>query len=590
MSKSLIQYLKELYGYAGRKLAWLTAGTLASSALEGVSLLLFIPFLQAAGMSSAPSAGVTANPMQQNSHILLLILLLYLAFSIGQEFFRRFTMITTVSIKAGFNRMLSDRFYEAFARARWMAILSQKRSDIANALTNELKTIDMGTMVLLQNVSALPSVLISFAVSMIISPTVTLAAIAGGILFFLCMRPVNRRLGNIAESLNSVMKDSLSDINDHLGGIKEIKGYGAEQAHFERYTRKTGEAERKLVQFVSTYSTSSFVFNTATILALAAFIYCSVTFFHVEIARLIVLSIIFFRVWPLIGSLQSSLQFFLLMPPAWESFLKRMEELDRAREESVDTSAEETVELEDGIEMKDVCFSYGEGADAALKNVSLSIPAHSLIAVTGLSGSGKSTLIDIVLGLLEPASGTIKIDGQELRPETAARWRKSIGFVPQDTFLFNGTVRENLLWARPAATDDEILEALRQSAAEEFIRELPEGLDTGCGDRGSRFSGGQRQRIALARALLRKPSLLILDEATSSLDTENEKKIHDAIRKLHGHMTILVVAHRLSTIKDADEIVLLEDGAVKEKGTFAGLIGNGNGRFHDLASEYAMKN
>ncbi|MHC9543079.1 MAG: ABC transporter ATP-binding protein [Vulcanimicrobiota bacterium] len=590
MSYSIIQYLKELYNYSKNKLVWLTAGLLASSTLEGISLLLIIPFLQAAGISGTSST-INTHPYSQSSHYMLMILLLYLVFVIGQEFFRRYTTISTISIKAGFNKELSDKFYEAFARAKWMAILKQRRSDIANALTNELKTIDMGTMVLVQTLTTLPSALMSLIISFIISPAVTLAAIFTGILFFICMRPVNRRLGNLADSLNNVLKDSLSDINDHLGGIKEIKGYGAEQAHLERYTLKTRDTEKKFVQFVSTYSTSNFVFNTATILILAAFIYCAVTFFHVDIAKLVVLSIIFFRIWPLLGSFQSSFQFFLLMIPAWESFLKRMEELAAAREDFEEASHGETIEIKKGIEIKDVSFSYGEhieNGEPALKNVSISIPAHSLIAVTGKSGSGKSTLIDILLGLLQPQSGEIAIDGEPFRPEMTARWRNTIGFVPQDNYLFNGTVRENLMWARPNATEDELWEALEMSAADEFIREIPEGLETSCGDRGSRFSGGQRQRIALARAILRKPSLLILDEATSSLDTENEKKIQSAIRQLRGRMTILIVAHRMTTIKDADEIVLLEDGVLKEKGSFTELIEKNNGIFHELAKEYTM--
>jgi len=592
MIDSAKTFLKDFYAFGKKKIFFLIACVLASSILEGISLLLIIPFLQAAGMSgglSSATGNISAHLPSlnlQGGRIMQWILLCYVFIVIGEEFFRRYTTISVTALKAGFCRSLSDRFYEAFARARWQTILKQRRSDIANALTNELRTIDTGAMVFIQTLSMLPSILIQIVISFALAPLVTLAAFVLGLLFFYCMRPVNRKLGNVAGSLNEVLKDSLSDVNEHLSGIKEIKGYGAEKIHKERYSLKTRETEKKYVQFVTMFSTSNFIYNSSILVLLSIFLYAALTLFHVEIAKLVVIAVIFLRIWPLFSSFQTSFQFFVIMFPAWDSFTKRMEELDSAREELVDSQNVEPLELKEGIEVNDLSFSYGGNGKSALNGVSFSVPAHSFIAITGQSGSGKSTLIDILLGLLEPSSGDVVVDGKKLSSGMIAQWRRTIGFVPQDTFLFNGTVKENLLWAKPSATDEELWEALRMSAAEEFVRELPQGLETNCGDRGMCFSGGQRQRIALARALLRDPSLLILDEATSALDTENEKKIHDAIRGLHGRMTIIMVAHRLSTIQDADKIILMEDGAIREKGSFSELMGIKNGRFLELAGEF----
>ena len=186
------------------------------------------------------------------------------------------------------------------------------------------------------------------------------------------------------------------------------------------------------------------------------------------------------------------------------------------------------------------------------------------------------------MGLIVPNQGSILIDGKEFGPERMKAWRKQIGYVPQDTFLFNDTAKANLLWASPDANEEEINQSLRFAAAEEFVNGLPKGLDTILGDRGVLVSGGERQRIALARALLRKPSLLILDEATSSLDSENEKRIQNAIEKLHGQMTILVISHRLSTIRGADMIHVVEDGRLVESGTWDELVAKGDGRFRAL--------
>jgi ATP-binding cassette subfamily C protein len=181
-----------------------------------------------------------------------------------------------------------------------------------------------------------------------------------------------------------------------------------------------------------------------------------------------------------------------------------------------------------------------------------------------------------------PDRGRVLVDGTPLRAELIRPWRKQIGYVAQDTFLFHDTVRANLLWARPDADDQEIKWALRSAAAEQLVRDLPYGMETVVGDRGVRLSGGERQRLALARALLRRPSLLILDEATSALDSENEKRIQKAIEQLHGRMTILVITHRISTIRDADVIHVLERGRLLETGDWNALISKEDGRFRAM--------
>jgi ATP-binding cassette subfamily C protein len=187
------------------------------------------------------------------------------------------------------------------------------------------------------------------------------------------------------------------------------------------------------------------------------------------------------------------------------------------------------------------------------------------------------------MGLLAPHCGAILIDEQPLDANRLHVWRNQIGYVTQETVLFHDTVRANLLWAAPGATEEELRRALKLAAAEEFVDALPNGLDTMLGDYGARLSGGERQRLALARAFLRHPSLLILDEATSALDTENEQRIQHAIAQLHGHMTILLISHRLSTIQKADMIYVLERGRVVEAGTWDELSVPGNGRLSTLS-------
>ena len=232
-------------------------------------------------------------------------------------------------------------------------------------------------------------------------------------------------------------------------------------------------------------------------------------------------------------------------------------------------------------------FGMGTGAAGpALKNISLDIPAGKMTAIAGPSGAGKSTLADVLLGLLAPGEGEVCVDGVPLAGPDLHRWRRSVACVPQDPYLFHDTIRANLRWAQPGATEAEMWQALRLAAADGFVAALPDGLDTVTGDRGGRLSGGERQRIALARALMRRPALLVLDEATGQLDAENERRILDALESLRGRTTVVAIAHSPALLEAADGIVRLESGRVAATGAWCELaagimaIGGGDERTH----------
>jgi ABC-type multidrug transport system fused ATPase/permease subunit len=210
-----------------------------------------------------------------------------------------------------------------------------------------------------------------------------------------------------------------------------------------------------------------------------------------------------------------------------------------------------------------------------------------MVAVVGESGSGKTTLLDIIMGFYQPSSGSIEVDDVPLSEFEINSYRRLIGYVPQESVLFNLSIKDNLLWARPDASPDELKVSCRLANAEEFISQLPAGYDTIVGDRGVRLSGGQVQRIALARAILRRPQLLILDEATSSLDTYSERLIQQAIEQIAKETTIVVVAHRLSTIVRAGRIYVLVDGRVAEEGSYEELVAR-CGHFSRMAQLQAL--
>jgi ATP-binding cassette subfamily B protein len=235
------------------------------------------------------------------------------------------------------------------------------------------------------------------------------------------------------------------------------------------------------------------------------------------------------------------------------------------------------------VRLDHVGFTYPGADRAALAGISLDVPAGSTLAVVGETGSGKTTLGSLVARLYDPSSGAVLIDGVDVRDMRLADLAAIVGVVSQETYLLHTTVRENLRYAKPTATDAEIEDAARAAQIHDLIASLPDGYDTMVGSRGHRFSGGEKQRLAIARTLLRDPRVLVLDEATSALDTETERAVQQAFDTLAQGRTTITIAHRLSTVRDADQIVVLDHGRIIEAGDHAGLLAS-QGRYAELAA------
>jgi ATP-binding cassette subfamily B protein len=236
-----------------------------------------------------------------------------------------------------------------------------------------------------------------------------------------------------------------------------------------------------------------------------------------------------------------------------------------------DPDAEALAVDEGRVEYDHVTFGYDEG-ETIVEDIDFTVEGGETLALVGPTGAGKSTVLKLLLRMYDVDEGAISIDGQDLRNVTIPSLRQAVGYVSQDTFMFYGTVKENIAYGTFDADDDAIVEAAKAAEAHEFIRNLPDGYDTEIGERGVKLSGGQRQRLSIARAVLKDPDVLVLDEATSDVDTETEMLIQRSLDRLTENRTTFSIAHRLSTIKDADKIVVLEDGRIVEHGTHADLL------------------
>ena len=462
--------------------------------------------------------------------------------------------------------------YEKLVRAEWSCFAKKKRSDITNAFTNEIVRVASGTVFFLKIISQALLAVFQLAVAFMMSVPMTGFVLLCGVLVLIYMNSTFRESKKLGGSLRLINQELLSRIMEQLNGVKEAKSYGIEEDQIASFENITEKNRRNLTDFTRLQSKTTMIYKICAAVIICLLFYTAVVFLKTEPAALLIIIFIFARLWPSFTSLQSNVQHVIAMMPSYTALKALTRDLDLHKETMNPASETAITGKNASIQFENVGFRYDDASSFELKGLNFEILASGMTAFIGESGAGKSTIIDLLMGLLKPTEGRIMVDGVEINESNMFHWRKRFGYVPQDPFLFNSTIKENLLRFTPEATEEELMEALRLSAALEFVERLPEGTDTVIGDGGIRLSGGERQRIVLARALLRRPQILVLDEATSSLDNENEFKIQKAVESLSEKMAVVVIAHRLSTIKNADNIIIVSGGLITMQGTYEELL------------------
>ncbi|MEN3326445.1 MAG: hypothetical protein V7638_1252 [Acidobacteriota bacterium] len=401
-----------------------------------------------------------------------------------------------------------------------------------------------------------------------------LGGFGGALTFaFKRLRPLFRERGEIMAALTGRLAES-------LGGIRIVKAYTAEKREALTFARGAHKLFRNVAKSMTGVSATS-AFSSLVIGAIGFVII--VVGGHSVASRQMTVGDLFMYVMFTGMMAMPLIQFASIGTQITEAFagLDRIREVMTMKTEDQEDSVREPLpEVQGEIEFDNVSFEYNPGA-LVLKNISFNAAAGSTTALVGSSGSGKSTLISLAMNFNQPLSGRIRIDGKDLQSLRLRDFRSYLGVVMQDNFLFDGTIAENISFSNPHATLDQVKQVSRIAHCEEFIEKFEKKYDTIVGERGVKLSGGQRQRIAIARAILADPKLLILDEATSSLDSESEALIQDGLRSLRRGRTTFVIAHRLSTIRSADQILVLEGGEIIERGTHEDLLAAG-GRYRQL--------
>jgi len=588
----VLYFTRKMHHYAGKILYLNLLGMMVISFLDGMAILLLIPLLSLIGILDFQTGAGSLLGMfdflkdMPKSEAMLLILGSFILLTAGQSLVNKNLGLRDIKIHTGFINHMRLEIYRAILQSDWNFFIKKRKSDLINSLSEELGRVTNGTYIFLQFLSSIVFTLIQVGIAFWLSAKLTIFVLLCGMVIAFLSRVFVKRSQMLGNLTSELARKYIGGITDSFNGIKDIKSNMLEQSRNDWLQDWSVQIAQERYEHARLRMNSQLYYKLSQSVIIAVFVYLSANLFQIQGGQLLLIILIFSRLWPRFTGLQSNLEQIAAAAPAFKSLMELQMECMASREIKGGVSKNyntKPIRLEVGLECIDVSFRYNlEQQLYALKHIRMHIRANEMTAIVGRSGAGKSTLIDIVMGLLQPESGQVLIDGNPLTSDNLLALRRSISYIPQDPFLFNGSVRENMLMMEPNASEKEIWEALGYAAAEEFVKRHPQGLDTLIGDRGIRLSGGERQRLVLARTLLRKPSILVLDEATSALDTENEAKIQVVLEALKGKMTIIVVAHRLSTIRNADQVIVLDQGILVQKGSFNQLAGDRGGVFADL--------
>jgi ATP-binding cassette subfamily C protein len=551
---------------------------------EGIGLLLLVPLLALAGVTTGapiPTSGFMGRLAAHLPHSLGLALLVYVAVVTARTALEFAETVAAVTVQVEVTRSLRERLYRALVGARWEKVAPLRGARLAHVFTTELERVSLTTHEMLSGGLQLLIALIYAGAAIAISPTLALIAAGGAVLLLLPARRQQRTARRDGDTLTMLGTELFVGATEEVATLKMAKSAGIASRVADRFSTRGRVHARALIMAHARYRFAAGMLTAGAAAALAVVVWVAVARMHLAPANLLLLLFVCARLVPRITSVQGSLLITARALPAAEAVQALLDELEGAAERA-ERAPSAPLTVREAVELRDVTYRYPGAVAPALRDVSLTIPAGRVTAVVGSSGAGKSTLADVLLLLLTPEHGTLLVDGTPVGDDLRDAWRASVGYVPQETHLFHDSVRENVRWVAPDATDDDVLAALRMAGAAALLARLPRGLDTLVGDRGTLLSGGERQRLALARALLRRPHLLVLDEATSALDPESERSIRQTIASLTPAVTVLTITHRLTTARQADHVVVLDQGSIVAAGPWQQLVALADSRLASL--------
>lgn len=570
MNKGRLHYLLKLVNlyftsYRSKAILSITM-SIVSGFFSGINLVLLIPLINllnnSGEVSSTDKFTVFAENifsffnLEMNLFSILIFFLIIITFTI---FLNKSAMMINISLQQKFVTKLRCDFFSLLAGASWDFVRRKHSSVYIKLVTTDINQSSAAINQIMKLYSSVLTALISLIVAMFLSTTLTLFGIITVGFLFLILRKNNTLIFGTSINIQTGMKEIFGKLIELINGVKTAKILGIEDYHVSRFSNTNLEIQKNSIIVQEKQQKTKAFYSLLAAIFMTVFIYISVEYFQTGSASLLLLILIFSRLTNSFSQIQQVYQRILSFLPAFIDYDKYLRQLEKVQENKSEDI--EIKNIDNGIEFHSVNFSYGE--KSVLININLFIQAGQIIVMTGESGIGKTTIADLISGLLKPDSGRITINKKELNDNIVYSWRKKIAYVSQETFLYDLSIKENLLLSNPIANENDINEALTKASIHTFVNDLPKGINTTIGEKGSRLSVGEKQRLAIAMAIIRKPLLLILDEATSALDSENEKSILETIKTLTPELTTFIISHKPMALEYADLIYKLSHGKIE---------------------------
>lgn len=549
--------------------------------LEGIGINAIIPLLTLVLGLQSPATDILSQAIQAlfawanipfvPRYLLSFVVVLF----IGKAAMSLWISYIQIRITNEYERATRAKLFSMVLNASWPYLLRQKLGNLETLLMIDTPAATSLLAKLSFTITLLTGLLMYLAVAFSISPIVTISTLLIGVTVFVSLRSLIDRVHGISRTRAESYRDTMHHVTEHVGGLKSVKAFGVEQSAIALGDTLFERIKRLTVRITMFQATATQVVAPIGVIYIAAILSLAFKTEFISIAALPAILYLIYRIFTYVQQLQNNIQYVSELAPHLERVIHYEND---AASGGQPASGDRRFVFEKELVFDDVSFAYTGGRDV-LKNVSFTIPKGSMVGIVGPSGAGKTTTVDLMLRLLEPTRGAIKLDGVDSRDIALREWRNNIAYVSQDLFLLQDTIRNNIRFYEDSISDDDIWKAARMAHIDDFIRAAPEGLDTLVGERGIKLSAGERQRIVIARALAREPQLLILDEATSALDNESEAHIKKVIDGLKSRVTIVAIAHRLSTIMGSDTLVVLSGGNVVEQGSPKKLLADPNSYF-----------
>jgi ABC-type multidrug transport system fused ATPase/permease subunit len=561
--KPLLRATRAFFGsfarYAGHK-GWVAGGLVGLAAiLDGAGLLLLIPIIDAVVGSPGKPSRTTALLDAAGAHTPLARLTVMLAMFVALSLVRAVVLyareMALARLQTGFVENLRNRLMRRLAAAPWHRIVALRHARITSLMTSEVARISGSAQYLIQGSVAVVMLLVQGVLAFALAPLLALATallVLFGALIALLAQGRIRDLGAGMVGANIALMGSTSGF---LGGLKAAAAQNAQGAFVDEFETIQRDVRERGLGFSQRQASSRRIFAIGSALMGATVITIGFAT-GVPPAVLITIVVIFARMSAPAQTLQVAAQNFFFALPAFEAVQAFEAELE------VGESAADIVTAPPAGAIELCAVTYLHAGGGGVKDVSFAIAPGSFTGIAGPSGAGKTTLVDLLITLLVPQSGEIRVGDTPLRDGHATGWRDALAYVPQEGFLFHDSVRRNLTWGTCDLDEATLCRALDFVGAEALVRALPEGLDTIVGERGARLSGGERQRLAIARALLRRPRLLVLDEATNAIDAASEAELLDRLAALDPRPTIVMISHRAETMAHCDTVITIERGTI----------------------------